>query len=60
MTHHCQYSEGNRQLFSNKLKWTRRSVQSDVLSRAEIQRVLADLKENEKWLYPLFLLWLST
>jgi len=60
MTHYRQCSGGNRHLFSHKLKWTRRSVQSDVLSRAEIQRVLADLKENEKWFYPLFLLWLST
>jgi integrase len=42
------------------LKWQRRSVQSDVLSVEEIQAVLADLKTNEPWYYPLFLLWLST
>ena len=59
MTHYRQCSGGNRHLFSHKLKWTRRSVQSDVLNRAEIQRVLAYLKENEEWFYPLFLLWLS-
>ena len=60
MTHYRQCSGGNRQLFTCKLKWTRRSVQSDVLSRTEIQRVLADLEKNEGWCYPLFLLWLST
>ena len=32
MTHYRQCSGGNRHLFSHKLKWTRRSVQSDVLS----------------------------
>jgi integrase len=60
MTHYRQCSGGNRHLFSHKLKWQRRSVQSDVLSVEEIQEVLADLKEKESWYYPLFLLWLST
>ena len=32
MTHYSQCSGGNRHLFSHKLKWQRRSVQSDVLS----------------------------
>ena len=59
MTHYRQCSGGNRQLFTCKLKWQRRSVQSDVLSRAEIQRVLADLKKKESWFYPVFALWLS-
>ena len=59
MTHSRQCSGGNRHLFSHKLKWQRRSVQSDVLSVEEIQAVLADLQSNESWYYPLFLLWLS-
>jgi integrase len=50
----------HRHLFSHKLKWQRRSVQSDVLSVDEIQAVLTDLEANESWHYPLFLLWLST
>ncbi|WP_240789311.1 site-specific integrase [Synechococcus sp. BS56D] len=60
MTHYRQCSGGNRHLFSHKLKWQRRSVQSDVLSVEDIQVVLADLESNEPWYYPLFLLWLST
>ncbi len=60
MTHYRQCSGGNRHLFSHKLKWQRRSVQSDVLSTEEIQAVLSDLRTNEPWYYSLFLLWLST
>ena len=60
MTHYRMCSGGNRHLFSHKLKWKRRSVQSDVLSMDEIQAVLSDLETNEPWYYPLFLLWLST
>ena len=60
MTHYRQCSGGNRHLFSHKLKWQRRSVQSDVLSACAIQAVLADLESNEPWYYPLFLLWMST
>ena len=60
MTHYRQCSGGNRTLFTHKLRWKRRSVQSDVLSACEIQAVLSDLKEKESWYYPLFLLWLST
>jgi len=60
ISHYRQCSGGNKDLFSHKLKWQRRSVQSDVLSKEEIQAVLSDLKRNETWFYPLFLLWLST
>ena len=49
MTHYRQCSGGNRHLFSHKLKWQRRSVQSDVLSLEEIQAVLSDLERNEPW-----------
>ena len=55
-----QCSGGNRHLFGHSLKITKRSVQSDVLSSSEIQAVLNDLKSNEEWFYPLFLLWMST
>jgi integrase len=58
---HCrQCSGGNKHLFSCSLKLTRRSVQSDVLSETDIQAVLSDLKTNEAWFYPLFLLWMGT
>ena len=60
MTHYRQCCGGNRHLFSHKLKWQRRSVQSDVLSVEEIQALLSDLETHEPWYYPLFLLWLST
>jgi integrase len=49
MSHYRQCSGGNRHLFSHKLKWQRRSVQSDVLSVEDIQAVLADLESNEPW-----------
>ena len=39
MTHYRQCSGCNRYLFSHKLKWQQRSVQSDVLSACEIQVV---------------------
>ena len=35
-------------------------MQRDVLSVEEIAMVLRDMKEQEQWFYPLFLLWLST
>jgi len=58
---HCRQCSGNnRHLFSHTLKLSKRSVQSDVLSTADIQVVLGDLKGNEEWFYPLFLLWIST
>jgi len=37
-----------------------RSVLEEVLSKGEIQSVLADLKEHEAWYYPMFALWLGT
>ena len=50
----------NRQLFTYRLTLKQRSVQSDVLSVEEIGMVLRDMKEQEQWFYPLFLLWMST
>lgn len=58
---HCRQCSGNNHhLFSHTLKLTKRSVQSDVLSTVDIQAVLGDLKVEEEWFYPLFLLWMST
>ena len=59
MTHYHPCRGGNRHLFPHKLKWQRRSVQSDVLSVEEIQAALADLGSYESWYYPLLLLTLS-
>ena len=44
VTDYRQCSGGNRHLFSHKLKWQRRLVQSDVLSVDEIQAVMAGLE----------------
>jgi integrase len=60
LMHYRTCSGGNRHLFSHTLKIKKREVQSDVLSATDIQAVLADLKSNEQWFYPLFLLWMST
>ena len=58
---HCRTCSGdNRYLFAHTLKIKKREVQSDVLSITEIQAVLDDLKSNEQWFHPLFLLWMST
>ena len=60
---HCRSCSGSqRHLFEAVLKKRvpRRSVHSDVLSKAEIEAVLMDLQSKEPWFYPFFLLWLST
>ncbi|MCP9878053.1 site-specific integrase [Cyanobium sp. A2C-AMD] len=51
---------GSKVVFTHRLKFQKRSVQSDVLGKDEIQAVLMDLKANDTWYYPLFALWLST
>ena len=50
----------NKALGSVAIKVPTRSVQEEVLSKDEIKRVLADLKQNETWYYPCFALWLGT
>jgi len=50
----------NKALASVVIKVPTRSVHQEVLSKKEIQQVLADLNTNEEWFYPCFLLWLST
>ena len=51
---------GNRALAAVRVKVPTRSVQEEVLSKGEIQRVLADLKVNEDWYHPIFAVWLGT
>ena len=50
----------NKALASVVIKVPTRSVHQEVLSKEEIQQVLADLKQHEAWYYPCFLLWMST
>ena len=50
----------NGALASVVIKVPHRSVQEEVLSRGEIQKVLEDLRVNEDWYYPIFAVWLGT
>ena len=50
----------NKALASAVIKVPHRSVQEELLSKGEIQRVLEDLKVNEDWYYPIFAVWLGT
>ena len=50
----------NQALAAAMIKVPHRSVQQEVLSKGEIQRVLEDLRINEDWYYPIFALWLGT
>jgi integrase len=50
----------NQALGSVRIKVPHRSVQEELLSKGEIQRVLEDLRVNEDWYYPLFAVWLGT
>lgn len=50
----------NQALGSVRIKVPPRSVQEEVLSRGEIQKVLEDLRINEDWYYPIFAVWLGT
>ena len=50
----------NQVLQQIKIKVPQRSVQHEVLSKTEIQKVLEDLKMNEQWYYPCFVLWMNT
>jgi len=45
----------NKALQQVQVKVSHRSIQEE-----EIQRVLEGLRINEEWLYPCFLLWMST
>jgi integrase len=50
----------NRALASVRIKVPHRSVQEEVLSKGEIQKVLEDIRLNEEWFYPCFAVWLGT
>ena len=50
----------NKALASVQVKVPHRSVQEEVLSKGEIQRVLEDLRINEDWFYACFAVWLGT
>ena len=50
----------NKALASAVIKVPHRSVQEEVLSKGEIQKVLEDLRVNEEWFYPCFAVWLGT
>jgi integrase len=50
----------NKALASARVKVPHRSVQQEVLSKGEIQKVLEDLKVYEEWYYPTFAVWLGT
>jgi integrase len=50
----------NKPLAAAVVQVPHRSVQEEVLSKGEIQRVLEDLKLNEDWYYPIFAVWLGT
>lgn len=43
-----------------QIKVPARSIQHEVLSKVEIQKVLNDLQEHESWFYVCFALWLNT
>ena len=50
----------NKALASAVIKVPHRSVQEELLSKGEIQKVLDDLRINEQWFYPCFAVWLGT
>jgi len=50
----------NKALQQAQVKVPHRLAQEEVLSKEAIQRVLKDLRTNEEWFYPCFLLWMST
>ena len=50
----------NKALASVQIRVPLRSVQKEVLSKCEIQRVLEDIRSNEEWFYPCFAVWLGT
>ena len=50
----------NKALASAVIRVPHRSVQEEVLSKGEIQKVLEDLRVNEDWYYPIFEVWLGT
>jgi len=59
----CEFKRAcpeSKHLFQHNLRYKKSIAQSDVLSVEEIRNILADLKKNDEWFYPLFTVWLST
>ena len=50
----------NKALTSAVIKVPHRSVQEELMSKGEMQKVLKDLFVNEEWFYPCFAVWLGT
>ena len=50
----------SKNIFQHNLRYKKTIAHSDVLSTEEIKTILADLKGNDEWFYPLFSVWLST
>ena len=50
----------NKALWAVQIKVPHRSVQEEVLSKGEIQKVLEEIRINEEWFYPCFAVWLGT
>jgi len=50
----------NKPLASVQIRVPHRSVQEEVLSKGEIQKVLEDIRTNEEWFYACFAVWLGT
>jgi len=50
----------NQALASVQIRVPHRSVQEEVLSKGEIQKVLEDIRTNEEWFYACFAVWLGT
>lgn len=49
----------NKALSAVQIKVPSRSVQEEVLSKGEIQKVLEDIRTNEGWFYACFAVWLG-
>jgi len=59
----CEFKRAcpeSKHLFQDNLRHKKSIAQSGVLSNEEIRNILADLKKNDEWFYPLFTVWLST
>jgi len=59
----CEFKRScpdSKHLFQHNLRYRKGIAQSDVLSVEEIKKVLADLRNNDEWYYPLFTVWLGT
>ena len=50
----------SKHLFNHNIRYKKNIAHSDVLSKEEIKIILNDLKEKDRWFYPLFLVWIST